>query len=121
MSEELKSFLKEYKLARGGNGYVFPRLSGWHSGKAAEILRVFQKENGIRATNFHSIRATFITQLLLAGVAVTKVQKLVGHKDLKTTMDYVRLIASDLDGSTDALSLKNNHDGAKVIQFNRPS
>lgn len=75
-----------------------------------------QIELGLRETNYHSLGASFITHLLLAGVSVTKVQHLVGHSDLKTTQDYVRLIGSDLDGATDAIALNLDTDG-KVLSL----
>ncbi len=98
-------FLKELKLASSDSEHILPQLTDWKRGEAAEILRTFQRDLKIRETNFHSLRASFITHLLLVGVPVTKVQQMVGHADLKTTQDYVRLVASDLNGATDALAL----------------
>ena len=106
MNQSLAIFLKELKLIANGNEFVLPQLTDWKRGEAAEILRAFQRDLGIRETNFHSLRASFITHLLLNGVAVTKVQVMVGHSDLKTTQRYIRLIASDLDGATDSIALE---------------
>jgi integrase len=38
----------------------------------------------------HSLRATAATLLLGAGVDIKKVQTLLGHKDVKTTMGYYK-------------------------------
>jgi site-specific recombinase XerD len=100
----LKALMLEYKKKSFGD-YVLPRPKEWLQGKAAAVLRQFQKDIGIRETNFHSLRASFITHLLNRGVPLTTVQKLVGHADLKTTQRYVRLTGSDLKGSTDVLSI----------------
>ncbi len=105
MNQKLATFLKELKLKNPLSENVLPQLDEWKQGKAARALRSIQKEIGIRETNFHSLRASFITHLLLAGVAITKVQAMVGHKDLKTTERYVRLCGSDLEGATDAIAI----------------
>ena len=105
LNSSLASFLKELKLAGDHSEFILPQFAEWKRGEAANLLRVFQRDLGIRETNFHSLRASFITHLLLKGISVTKVQQMVGHSDLKTTQRYVRLVASDLDGATHSLSL----------------
>lgn len=105
MNQNLVEFLKSQKQSNPTSSHVLPQLTDWKRGEAARILRALQKDLGIRSTNFHSIRASFITHLLLENVPVTKVQELVGHRDLETTQEYVRLIASDLEGSTDSISV----------------
>lgn len=118
LNQELAIFLKELKL-NSESEFVLPQLKEWKRGEAAEILRAFQKDLGIRETNFHSLRASFITQLLLNNVAITRVQQMVGHSDLKTTQKYVRLIASDLDGATDSLAIDLSTAQAQVISIIR--
>lgn len=102
---QLMDCLKELKSDSDGSAFVLPQFSEWMRGEAAKTLRAFQVELNIRETNFHSLRASFITHLLLKGVPVTKVQSMVGHADLKTTQKYVRLVGSDIDGATDALGI----------------
>ena len=46
--------------------------------------------SGIKGLTFHSARASFITNLLNSGIPPVRVQKYVGHKDLKTTLSYYR-------------------------------
>jgi len=106
MNSGLAAFLKELKLKSGSEELVLPHPPGWKHGDAAKILKSFQTDIGIQQTNFHSLRASFITHLLLDGMAITKVQHMVGHKDLATTQRYVRLTASDLKGATDSIDLR---------------
>ena len=106
MNHSLAIFLKALKISSQSSEFVLPQLTDWKRGEAAEILRTFQRDLKIRETNFHSLRASFITHLLLNGVAVTKVQAMVGHSDLKTTQRYIRMIASDLKGATDSIALE---------------
>lgn len=116
MNQPLATFLKELKLSARDNEFVLPQLTEWKRGEAAETLRAFQRDLKIRETNFHSLRASFITHLLLHGISVTKVQQMVGHADLKTTQRYVRLVAADLDGATDSLAIElNDSETAEII------
>ncbi len=103
--------LKELLLAEKKSSkdeFVLPRISEWKQGKAAWALRQFQKQIGIQETNFHSLRASFITHLLLKGVPVPTVQKLVGHADLATTQKYVRLTGIDNKGATNVLAIDDS-------------
>ena len=103
LNDGLVAFLKELKLATPMSENVLPQISDWRQGRAARSLNSVQRDLGIQKTNFHSLRASFITHLLLAGIPITKVQNMVGHRDLKTTERYVRLTASDLKGATDPI------------------
>jgi integrase len=99
--------LRRLKLTeQGSDRYVLKRNKEWEHGKASKIIKSFQEDLGIRKTNFHSLRASFITHLLLEGVPVTKVQKMVGHGELKTTERYVRLCGSDIKGATSAIDME---------------
>lgn len=110
--------LRELQIAAGGQEYVMPKHKMWSHGEAAKVLRNFQNELGIRQTNFHSLRASFITHLLLDGMPATKVMGMVGHADLKTTMQYVRLVASDLKGATDTIGVDlSSGVNLKVLPF----
>ena len=51
--------------------------------------------------NFHSLRASYTMNLLLKDTPVLKVQKILGHLDLKTTMHYIgELKKSDIAGTS---------------------
>ena len=56
-------------------------------------LQSIAQHAGIRKHfSFHSARHTNATLLLMQGVNVTTVQKLLGHKNVKTTMNYCEVI-----------------------------
>lgn len=105
INSSLKRFLERLRSENQNSEYVLPRIAGWKHGDAAAILREYQRRLGINETNFHSLRASFITHLLNSGEPITKVQAMVGHADIATTQVYVRLSGSDLDGATDALEI----------------
>jgi len=106
LNSDTMRFLRELTYGKLPDDYVLPRQRAFLKGEASEVLQKIQREIGIQQTNFHSIRASFITHLLLKGVPITSVQEIVGHSDLKTTQAYVRMVGSDLRGCTEAITVQ---------------
>lgn len=82
--------------AQATSSLVFPNKNGQ---PLTEIPRGFAaavKQAGLAATgvSFHSLRHTFATQLLLAGVDLISVMQLLGHADLSTTERYLHVLPS---------------------------
>lgn len=50
---------------------------------------------GIEGANFHTLRHTFASRLLRSGANIKVVQTIMGHADLKTTLQYVHLYEDD--------------------------
>lgn len=116
INSELKTILKEEYLKSEKKGFVLPRIQSWMNGGATKVLQRIQKKLGIKLTNYHSLRASFITHLLRDGMDIITVQAMVGHSELKTTQRYIRLDGTDLKGATNTLSLKDSSKG-KVLKF----
>ena len=104
MAPRVEMILAQLSKSKCSNDYVLPRVSAWITGMGAKTLNNYQDALGIKRSNYHSLRASFITHLLNKDVPIIKVQAMVGHSDLKTTQRYIRLDASDLDGVTDVLN-----------------
>lgn len=107
MSVDCRKYLEELKIKHGKDSeYVLPRLWEWDQGLQAQVLKSFCEEIGITSIKFHDLRATFITQMLNNGIALSKVMAIVGHSSLKTTQGYLRLSGKDIEGATEGLGIK---------------
>ncbi|GAF89401.1 unnamed protein product, partial [marine sediment metagenome] len=93
--EDLKKYLAERKQAK----YLFDDGYGGHITirTAEEIVRNAARKAGIKRRVYpHLLRACFATHLLEDGVSIDKVQKLLGHARIQTTMGYNRSRTDDL-------------------------
>lgn len=88
MNENLRLELIKLKEKDRDGGYLFC----YHDGKPMEyIFRSFGtalKRSGIEKCTFHSLRHTFATRAVMAGVDIVTVQELLGHKTIAMTKRY---------------------------------
>lgn len=121
ISSTCRTFLFELKLKMGESEYVLPRSREWAQGTIAIATKDFCKSLDITPIKFHDLRATFITQMLNNGVALSKVMAIVGHSSLKTTQGYLRLCGKDVEGATEELkiNLPQAVHGGKILELRR--
>ncbi len=58
---------------------------------------------GLTDLHFHDLRHTFASQLVMAGVDLTTVKELLGHRDIKMTLRYAHLASSHKARAVDIL------------------
>ena len=61
------------------------------------------QRSGIKDFHFHDLRHTFASQLVMAGVDITTVKDLLGHKRLNMTLRYAHLAPSHRVKAVDVL------------------
>jgi len=86
------SVLQDYLAVRGGgfSDHVFLyHNASLNKSYVWSRLKTLSKQTGIRVYA-HRLRHTTATQLLNAGCKITSIQKILGHKNINTTMIYAR-------------------------------
>ncbi|WLT30668.1 tyrosine-type recombinase/integrase [Geothrix sp. PMB-07] len=86
----LAAYLKPLK-AKKIEGWMFPSEDGepHRFGYTRKAIDRAGRKVGIADLSPHRLRATFATLHVEAGTALPKVQRMLGHSDIKTTMIYV--------------------------------
>jgi site-specific recombinase XerD len=101
MNPTLIMHLKTYIEQRNARGYKTPSLwvsmnndSGLSSHGLKHWVNRYNELSGVRF-HLHQFRHTFACGLVEANVHMAKIQKLMGHKNIKMTQSYLRSIKVD--------------------------
>jgi len=102
LNNTAKKIIEEQKLIKKDD-YVFHISSG---GRRSKRIKKWLQDAGIKkAITFHCSRHTFGCILIEIGVDVFTVKKLMGHKNIKTTLQYVEKVDSTKDIAIDKLPI----------------
>lgn len=101
LSESLLKELRQYYKRYRPKDWIFPGRAkdgplstgeAWHIFRSAKTRAGLKKGRGI-----HSLRASFATHLLEAGVDLRSIQFLMGHTSLLATQRYLKLRPNNVD------------------------
>ena len=96
--------------------YVYYQKTGKRYQDIKRSFGTACRRSKIRDFHFHDLRHTFASQLAMAGVPIATISKLLGHKDIKTTMRYSHLSPSHLGKALDILDQTINNSGSTSHQ-----
>jgi integrase/recombinase XerD len=93
--DRLVRSMKAWAKHRNESPFVFPTRNGTpkkHRTQLLELCKAVGERAGLDPNDFwlHKFRATFATKHLQAGVDLRTVQLWLGHKDLESTMRYLK-------------------------------
>ncbi|MGB3691780.1 MAG: tyrosine-type recombinase/integrase, partial [Spirulinaceae cyanobacterium] len=83
---------------RHGKGHINPD-------SAARILRVSCEKLGIEGVSNHSFRRTALTQMSNAGIPLTVIQEISGHRNLDELQKYLEVTTEQVRGAVSSLSM----------------
>jgi site-specific recombinase XerD len=88
---ELRDYWRRYRPSR----WLFPNASGQAPLCGGTIQRLFQRARRRaqirKPASMHTLRHSFATHMLEAGVDILTVQRILGHQHVSTTMRYLHL------------------------------
>lgn len=91
MAPQVLNILREACRGKGTNDYMFPNpLTGKPYTDIKHSFDTACANAGIEGLWWHDLRATFGTRLGAAGTGLRTIMDLMGHKDPKTCLRYVR-------------------------------
>jgi integrase len=94
-------------------GWVFPNRNGNRLNHLLRRLQTIAAHTKVVGVTLHKFRHTYATRLLERGADIVTVQKLMGHSDIETTMQYLAPDDTLKRDAANRLSLKELANGAK--------
>jgi site-specific recombinase XerD len=128
LAKRLLPELRHYYKTFAPKTYLFPSSYKHkkHQALSYESVRSIyenaRKKAGVKnGVGIHTMRHSFATHLLEAGYDIRKIQVLMGHARLTTTMIYLHVSRTTLSNIPSPLDLINTEDSAKEDRTDDPN
>ena len=102
LAETLRAYLRLERPRGCGHEQLFVVLQGGHRGRPMtraglrKLFRHRRRKPAMGNANAHRFRHTFGTDMARAGVRLAVLQKMMGHNDAATTLQYINLSMADV-------------------------
>lgn len=73
---------------------------GWHLFRLVHTMHRTTREVGLKGVTFHTLRHTFASHAVMAGVDLHTLAKILGHRDLSMVQRYAHLAPAHLQAAT---------------------
>ena len=112
LSTQICRVLQEYiYISRlEADDFLFPEATGkqLHKRSCQDSIADYNRSRGVNKTSIHLFRHTFAKNYIINGGNAVKLQKLLAHKSIETTMKYVNLYSNDISNDLDMLNPLDN-------------
>lgn len=112
LSSAIVKVLREYIITSGleEQDYLFPEYEGGQlkARSAEDAIADYNRKRGVTKTSIHLFRHTFAKNYIMAGGSPVKLQKLLNHKTMEMTMQYVNLYGNDISNDLDLFNPLDN-------------
>ena len=99
LPQSVLELLREYYVAYKPKTYLFEGMTGgqYTIRSAQSVFKKAMNRAGInKKIGIHGLRHSYATHLLESGIDISFIQKLLGHKDIRTTLQYAKISESKL-------------------------
>jgi site-specific recombinase XerD len=94
LPQSVLELLREYFVAYKPKEYLFEGMTGgpYSIRSAQSVFKQAMDRAGInKKVGIHGLRHSYATHLLESGIDISFIQKLLGHKDIRTTLQYTKI------------------------------